>query len=514
MILSCVCALSVSAQTSDSPYEKEFEYNDGLARVLYKGKYGYIDARKKEVIDIKYKKAEDFSNGLAEVSMDGKKLGYIDTKGKVVVPLEYDAFYYGFFDGVQPAKKNGKWGLINDKGKVLVPFEYDFTGYPEDGVLKATRKGASGKSAYGFIDEKGKVIIPFEYDNLLTFNEGLSAAQKNGKYGFIDKKGRTVIPFTFDDANSFSEGLAAVKKEGSWGFINNKGTFAIPAVYDEVESFTNGEAEVLKGTKAWFIDKGGKVLPTGRWLFIFTKGLRTGEQFWYRGNNLNDEAIKKKQNEGFRFYDIAQNHDKKEYFVVMSKFYSSYQKLETNYGGDQAWDKIKEHYKDSRCITGISYGKNAWSFIVTNLGSNPGESASTNSSFPEKSIKDAWAKNRYVTNIAYGDGRWFMIARKANYSGQSYIWFLNGWNQAYVDAQRKKDYYVTSIGLDDDGTFYVVFTKGMGIKDQVFLWSEDIPMREINQYWDKGYQSYRSYYFPRHTTLDKSEYDYLEKLFN
>src|SRR5690606_34729878 len=105
-----------------------------------------------------------------------------------------------------------------------------------------------------------------------------------------------------------------------------------------------------------------------------------------------------------------------------------------------------------------------------------------------------------------GDGKWFIVVRKARYDGQQVEKFYGGGIQKTVDEYKKKDYYVTAVASENDD-YYVVFTKGMGIKEQIFLWGDDIPMREINQYWAKGYQSYRSYYLPRYTTFDKSDDD-------
>lgn len=515
LILTCVCVISVSAQTSDSPYDKEYGYDEGLCRVEYKGKFGYIDEKKKEVIEIQYKAAGDFSDGVAKVSLDGKLFGYINKQGKTVVPLEYTEFMYGFIDGLTPAKKNGKWGTINDKGKTVIPHEYDYLYYHSDGLAIAGKNAAGGGKIHGYLDEKGKTVIPFEFEDANLFYDGLALVKKNGQYGYIDLKGKTVVPCQYAGGKRFSEGYAAVKSNGKWGFIDKSNKYVITPAYDKVESFNAGEAQVLKGEKAWFIDKTGKQLPAGRWLFVFTKGLKIGEQFWYRGTDLNDEALKAKYKEGYRYYDVAQNQNKREYFIVMSKFNTSWQTgVNYRYDNDQAWERIKEFYKDSRCITSLSYGQDKWSMIATDLGRNPQESAVTNSTFPHTSVEEHRKNGKYITTMAYGNGKWFVIVRPSKYDGQEVRTFYGGWDQEVVDAYRKKDYYVTAVAVEDDD-YYVVFTKGMGIKEQVFLWDEDIPMREINQHWSKGYQSYRSYYLPRYTTLDKNtDYDFLDGLFD
>ena len=508
-----VCTLSVSAQTSDSPYEDEFEYSDGLSRVYYKGKYGYIDEKKKEVIDLKYLRAKDFKNGIAQVSLDGKYFGFINKQGKTVIPLEFEDFGYEFRDGVINAKKQGKWGLLNNKGKILVPFQYDYIRFPEDGLSVARIKKGEAK-VYGVVDENGKTVVPFEYDDIEDYSEGLARVRKNGLFGFIDKKGKIVIPITYPLAKNFSDGLAAVSnKEKKWGFIDKSNAFVIRPAYNQVVPFKGGEAEVLLGTDAYFIDKTGKKLGKGRWLFHFTKGIKHGEQFWYRGADPGAQALKDKFKEGFRYYDVVQNHHKREYFIVMSKFSTSWQSgIFYRYDGDKIWDKIKEQYKDNRNITALSYGVDKWSMISSSLYTNPGEGASTNSSFPFTSIEEAKKKRRFVTNLAYGDGRWIVVMRGASYTDQFVRLRLGGWDQEEVDEQEKKGYYPTSVAVEDN-SYYIIFTKGAGIKEQVFLWSEDIPMREINQFWDKGYQSFRTYYLPRNTTLNKDSGDDWDFLF-
>ncbi|MFM8430606.1 MAG: WG repeat-containing protein, partial [Holophagaceae bacterium] len=80
-------------------------FEEGLARVNVGGKYredddrgwnvhapvggqwGFVDETGKEVIPLKYDKAQFFSDGLARVRLDGK-WGYIDKQGRNI-PEEY-----------------------------------------------------------------------------------------------------------------------------------------------------------------------------------------------------------------------------------------------------------------------------------------------------------------------------------------------------------------------------------------------------------------------------------------
>ncbi|MCD6217246.1 WG repeat-containing protein [bacterium] len=54
-----------------------------LFPVKVQGKWGYIDKIGLLVIDFQYNSARDFSNGLAQITID-KKIGYIDKSGSYV----------------------------------------------------------------------------------------------------------------------------------------------------------------------------------------------------------------------------------------------------------------------------------------------------------------------------------------------------------------------------------------------------------------------------------------------
>ena len=58
-----------------------------------------------------------------------------------------------------------------------------------------------------------------------------------------------------DYAYLMTEGLLAVKKEGKWGFINAKGKTVIPCSYDWVSVFEKGIAQAMSGDKQITLDK-------------------------------------------------------------------------------------------------------------------------------------------------------------------------------------------------------------------------------------------------------------------
>jgi hypothetical protein len=490
-------------QTSDNPYDLQYEESDGLRRVRYRGQYGYIDRKGNEVIPLKYASATDFKDGLAKVSLDKKKYGYINTQGAVVIPLEYESFFDGFIQGNTPAQKNGRWGMISDKGKLVIPHEYDLVLYPSEGMVCVGKK-VGDDLRYGFVNMQGQLVIPCKYEMTDAFSEGLVAAQLNNQFGFLNASGETIIPFQFESARRFREGMAMVKVKGKWGFIDKSGKIVIQPEYNKVKPFEGGEAEVLKGTEAYFINKKGERLKNGKWLLIFTKGINYGEQFWFRGRKWSDE-LKKKYDEGFRYTDVQWNRYEEELFITMSKTTTHWQSnFFHNFEFSKMWDKVLEHYKDNRALTQLSFNKGKWTFMFTPLLTGKKEVAVNAEDFPIQNIRKHWKDGKYITKMAYGD-RWVIVMREENYSDQALRAYENNrWDEEDMQANFKKGFFITDVVKLPDG-YVVVYTKGTPIKEQLLVWDEELPLRDIKGYWSKGWASYRTIFIPRETTLDVDE---------
>ena len=269
-------------------YDKVWGFDEGLAGVKLKGKWGFIDKSGKEVVPLKYEDVGLFSEGLASVKLKGK-WGVIDKSGKEVVPPKYDKVWI-FSEGLAGVKLKGKCGFIDKSDKEVVPLKYDKVWSFSEGLAVVKLKGKwgyinkSGKEvvplkydneewyfdeglAYvvlngkcGFVDKSGKEVVPLKYDGVGVFSEGLAYVVLNGKCGFVDKSGKEVVPLKYDATGGFNEGLAGVKLNGKWGFVDKSGKEVVPLNYDETRGFNEGLAAVeLKG-KCGFIDKSGKLV--------------------------------------------------------------------------------------------------------------------------------------------------------------------------------------------------------------------------------------------------------------
>lgn len=233
---------------SNSKYPVNYEFRDGMMRVVKNGKYGFIDGSAKEVIACQYEDAQDFSDGMAAV------------------------------------KVNGVWGYVDKQGKMVVEPSFKFA-YPFSSQMAAV---VDEKDSVGFIDPFGLLVIPYYYDRLdeIAFVDSLCSVRKIGTAFSINKKGerfdvvtkverKTSIersqldklrsleiynqaPTPFDELLSFQNGFAVVMQKNKngkkqYGVLNTKGLMVVPCEYDQIEGpFTSAVTYFV-------VERGGKI---------------------------------------------------------------------------------------------------------------------------------------------------------------------------------------------------------------------------------------------------------------
>ena len=168
---------------SCSRYEEVGNFNENMAKVKSKGKWGYIDKKWKKYLPVKeailpiYDSANDFYEGIAKVELNSK-YGYIDKKGQEVVPLKYDSIG-DFSEGFAMVKvKLVRFNSINNQ--------------------------------YGYVDKTGNEILPPIYDLIGDFSEDMAVVKNGKKIGYIDKARNVVISVKYDFAGPFTNGKAFV----------------------------------------------------------------------------------------------------------------------------------------------------------------------------------------------------------------------------------------------------------------------------------------------------------------
>jgi hypothetical protein len=249
-----------------------------LFPICEKGKWGYIDAKGKVVVQPQYQEADKFSEGLGAV-YDGTWYFFIDAKGDKAMSLNFPEMPLHFQEGFALVRDKAKYAYIDKAGKTLHKFKFQPAVEFEDGDSSTVDDGITGfheglapaaeGDKWGYIDTTGKLVIKAEYDSTGPFSEGLACVFKGGKYGYIDAKGNFAIPPQYESAGDFHDGLAYVALDEKYGFIDKQGTVAIPctdrqyeSVCDFAEHLASFSIDVDEGERYGFMDKKGNVVIT------------------------------------------------------------------------------------------------------------------------------------------------------------------------------------------------------------------------------------------------------------
>lgn len=256
-------------------------FSHGLAVALEDSaapKYGYIDSSGEFVIKPQYMSAYDFIEKMAIVTDNNRNVQVIDLKGKVVSKSKYylvsivEQNFRAIISDKPPHEgyKNIKYGVITSSGKIVKPQFEEYVTSPM--VCFFNKNGTENLEdrAYHYISSKGSVIeLPGQIESI-SENIGLieytsSKGYKN--YAYITTEGKLYDrygDYTFVYAKEFSEGFAAVcintgktpkdKSSDNWGFLKKDGSWLVEPNYTQADSFKDGVAPV-KGESWWYITK-------------------------------------------------------------------------------------------------------------------------------------------------------------------------------------------------------------------------------------------------------------------
>jgi hypothetical protein len=247
---------------------------------------GFIDRTGKWIVEPIFKRAGDFSEGLAVVQTKENKFGFIDKTGKFAIEPRYE-WAGSFHQGLAPIFTHGRYGFINTAGKLVIKPRFTRADDFSEGLACVKLGGqvrepgfgtgnitiTNADTFYAYINQAGKVVFRVRASNCAPFSEGLARFESGGNWGFVNRQGKVVIDPKIDALGDFSEGLALVLlpgKEETFGFINKNGEIVIRTRYSVVDDFKNGLAQVRqddpeKGndvvySRYGYIDKNGNVI--------------------------------------------------------------------------------------------------------------------------------------------------------------------------------------------------------------------------------------------------------------
>lgn len=235
----------LSSANRDTSTNRSVQNSKNYAVVgLKDGGVTYVDESGKRRISESYAYGRNFAGGYGAVLRE-KKWGFIDYLGNTVVPFEY-ASVQDFSEGLAAVSVNNKlWGYVNSEGQLVIPTRFMNAGPFKQGLAIVEEKGSKF-----YIDPSGATVI--EGRELL----------RNHK------------PNQFLFGRSFSDGFAVVKFGGTFNsgggfqpykeftsFINRKGEFSLIGTYgsntEALTSFNEGLAFAKFSDGVYIIDTTG-----------------------------------------------------------------------------------------------------------------------------------------------------------------------------------------------------------------------------------------------------------------
>lgn len=224
--------LATSGKELTAPvYEEIKPFYEGMAVMIRNNMMGVLNMEGKEVAAARYSKAgvEKFTEGMCRVSWNGK-WGFIDKTGKEAVPLIYDRVNEFTKQGTATVTLNNKEGVIDKTGKIMVPAIYDRVyGFNSDGTTMVSLNNKAGR-----VDKTGRVVVPIRYGRVEPLSDGLFSVKLDAAYGWVDQTGKEVIPLVYGYGSSFVEGIAYVRKGEKFGAIDKNNQLKIPLQYEYI----------------------------------------------------------------------------------------------------------------------------------------------------------------------------------------------------------------------------------------------------------------------------------------
>lgn len=214
-ILTCLLALAfvlgASAQDLKPVKDKQTK------------KFGYQAKDKSWVIEPQFDAAKRFTDGYAEVELDGLK-GLIDANGEWVLEAAYDRIDKFDKNGLcELMRKDGKtklYGVADRSGRIVIPVECRTVNVPKKGgYITAERwsrvEGFDEEWLWGVYDMEGREVLPAEYVDAPSFSGGTFIARSGatGFTGVLSEEGRVLLPFDFLAVSHYGGGFHALGRD-------------------------------------------------------------------------------------------------------------------------------------------------------------------------------------------------------------------------------------------------------------------------------------------------------------
>lgn len=247
-------------------YEQVSFLVDGTIRVKQNGLWGYIDEKGNEIIPIKYEELaalrQSRDNDLLKAKL-GDKYGYINIQGDEVIAFNFDQAQ-DFQQGRAWVSKEGRWACIDQQGEVISDYqEYSMAPLPfYFGLSVVTPLENNPRTRSAFMNREGEIVLDAVYGGGAVF-DGFITTEYEGKMGAIDFEGHVRLPFQYDSITLYASPTAEnpeqmlcafVTVDGLIGAVDERGRTLLPEEFDHITNIAPKLWKATKGEQLYLVD--------------------------------------------------------------------------------------------------------------------------------------------------------------------------------------------------------------------------------------------------------------------
>lgn len=169
-------------------------------------------------------------DGLSWIERDGR-FGFVNAAGRVVIEPKFE-LVHDFSQGLAVARRGGMYGFIDKQGRFVVSPQFRQAGEFRAGV--AWVQFENGK--YSFVRSGGGLWLDRQFDSVLPFAGGRAAVALDDGFGFVDQSGE-VGPASFDSVLYYDRDRAVGFRGGQLRTLRSDGR--------EIDMLADGFEEVV-----------------------------------------------------------------------------------------------------------------------------------------------------------------------------------------------------------------------------------------------------------------------------
>ncbi len=243
------------------PFIKELDedlalFNEVYYPYLKNNLFGYMDGQGKTVIPPQFEQTNPFQDGIAVVSKKGK-WGVITKKNVTLIEFQYDEMSE-FIDGRSVVNRNDSLGVIDRSGREIVPLKF------ADVILLGNNWMAlQGFNEEGYLlcDIYGTPRSDKRFFEINTFNKNTAVVQVESGFGIINEKAEFILNPSYESIRLVSDSLIEYGFAGKKGLLNLKGEKLTEAIYDDFSKpdITGKQLLARQGNNLIYLNEKGQV---------------------------------------------------------------------------------------------------------------------------------------------------------------------------------------------------------------------------------------------------------------